>query len=55
MRELIRADEKRKAIEQLEVLLLEGIVGEGDDVELEDWAAMRKEAIALAAQNEASH
>lgn len=39
-------DEKRKAQERLEVLLLEGL--EGEEVALDDdgWAAIRREAAA---------
>ncbi len=48
VRELIRADEKRKAEEQLEALLLEGLQGEEAAFTREDWQAIRKEALAQA-------
>lgn len=44
VRELIREDEKRKAQERLETLLLEGLQGEETELTLDDWAAIRKEA-----------
>jgi antitoxin ParD1/3/4 len=46
MRELIRADEKRKAEDRLEALLLEGLNGEETEFTKEDWNAIRKEALA---------
>ena len=46
VRELIRADEKRKAEEQLEALLLEGMQGEVSAFTHDDWQAIRQEAIA---------
>ena len=46
IRELIRADEKRKAEEQLETLLLEGLQGEEAEFTHEDWQAIRQEAVA---------
>ena len=46
VRELIRADEKRKAEEQLETLLLEGLQGEEAEFTREDWQAIRQEALA---------
>ncbi|MDO9459681.1 MAG: type II toxin-antitoxin system ParD family antitoxin [Alphaproteobacteria bacterium] len=46
VRELIRADEKRKAEEQLEALLLEGLQGEDALFTREDWPAIRREAMA---------
>jgi len=46
VRELIRADEKRKAAEQLEVKLLEGLNSPENDLAPEDWSAIRKEALA---------
>ncbi len=46
VRELIRADEKRKAEEQLESLLLEGLQGEETPLTREDWQAIRQEAVA---------
>ena len=44
VRELIREDEKRKAQERLETLLLEGLQGEETELTRDDWAAIRKEA-----------
>ena len=46
VRELIRADEKRKAEEKLETLLLEGLQGEETPLAKSDWQAIRKEALA---------
>ena len=46
VRELIRADEKRKAEEKLEALLLEGLQGEETAFARDDWQAIRQEAIA---------
>ncbi|MDH3209747.1 MAG: type II toxin-antitoxin system ParD family antitoxin [Burkholderiaceae bacterium] len=46
MRELIRADEKRKADEQLEMKLLEGLNGAENELTPADWKAIREEAIA---------
>lgn len=51
IRELIREDEKRKAEERLEVLLLEGLKGEETELTREDWTAIRKEARARIAAN----
>ena len=51
VRELIRDDEKRKATERLEALLLEGLQGEETELTREDWAAIRKEAQARLAAN----
>ena len=45
VRELIRTDEKRKAEEQLEALLLEGMQGEEAAFTREDWQAIRQEAL----------
>jgi antitoxin ParD1/3/4 len=45
MRELIRADEKRKAEEQLEAMLLEGLQGKETAFTPEDWRDLRKEAM----------
>jgi antitoxin ParD1/3/4 len=52
IRELIREDEKRKAEERLEALLLEGLQG-GEESELtrDDWTAIRKEARTRIAAN----
>ncbi len=46
VRELIRADEKRKAEEQLEAKLLEGLNGPERALTPADWSAIRKEALA---------
>lgn len=46
VRELIRADERRKAEEQLEALLLAGLQGEATELSPDDWRALRKEAMA---------
>ena len=46
VRELIRADEKRKAEDQLEGAPLEGLQGEEAAFTREDWQAIRQEALA---------
>jgi antitoxin ParD1/3/4 len=46
VRELIRADEKRKAEDQLEALLLEGLGSVERELTPADWSAIRKEALA---------
>lgn len=46
VRELIRADEKRKGEERLEALLLEGLQGDEAPLNSEDWQAIRREALA---------
>lgn len=46
VRELIRGDEKRKAQDQLEALLLEGLQGDESPLTRDDWTAIRQEAIA---------
>jgi len=46
VRELIRADEKRKAEEQLESLLLAGLKGEETVTSRADWQQIRQEATA---------
>ena len=46
VRELIRADEKRKAEEQLESLLLAGLKGEETVMSRADWQQIRQEATA---------
>ncbi len=46
VRELIRADEKRKAEEQLEAKLLEGLSGVESELTPADWSAIRREALA---------
>ena len=45
VRELIRADEKRKAEEQLEAKLLEGLSSAESELTPADWSAIRKEAL----------
>lgn len=45
VRELIRADEKRKAEEQLEAKLLEGLHSAENELTPADWRALRKEAL----------
>lgn len=45
VRELTRADEKRKAEEPLEALLLDGLGGEETAMSPADWKAVRKEAL----------
>ncbi|MBK7423553.1 MAG: type II toxin-antitoxin system ParD family antitoxin [Propionivibrio sp.] len=46
VRELIRNDEKSKAKEQLEAMLLEGLSGAETELTLADWTSIRKEALA---------
>ena len=46
VRELIRADEKRKAEEELEAKLLEGINSVESELTPANWIAIRKEALA---------
>ena len=46
VRELIRADEKRKAEVQLETKLLEGLNSTESELKPADWKAIRKEALA---------
>ncbi len=46
VRELIRADEKRKAEEQLEAKLLEGLNSTESPLTADDWNTLRKEALA---------
>ena len=45
VRELIRADERRKAEEALEAKLLEGLRSAEREFSPEDWKAIRKEAL----------
>ena len=45
VRELIRGDEKGKAEERLEALLLEGLHGEESELTRADWQDIRKEAL----------
>ena len=53
VRELIRADEKRKAKEQLETLLLEGLQGAETELTATEWGDIRKEALARVAARKA--
>jgi antitoxin ParD1/3/4 len=46
IRELIRSDEKRKAEERLEALLLEGLESEESELSRHDFDMIRKEALA---------
>ena len=46
VRELIRADEKRKAEGQLEAKLLEGLNSAETELTPADWTAIRQEALA---------
>ncbi len=46
VRELIGNDEKRKAEEQLEAKLLDGLSGTETELTPADWTAIRKEAMA---------
>jgi antitoxin ParD1/3/4 len=46
VRELIRADERRKAEEALEAKLLEGLRSTEREFSADDWKAIRKEALA---------
>ena len=46
VRELIRADEKRRAEEQLEAKLIEGLGSVESPLTADDWSAIRKEALA---------
>jgi antitoxin ParD1/3/4 len=46
VRELIRDDEKRKAEERLEALLLEGLQGEETELTSSDFKDIRTEALA---------
>jgi antitoxin ParD1/3/4 len=46
VRELIRADEKRKAEEELEAKLLEGLNSPESELTKADWKAIRSEALA---------
>jgi len=48
VRDLIRDDEKRKAQEKLEALLVEGIQsGEATEMTRQDWSDIRMEALRL--------
>ena len=46
VRELIRADEKRKAEDRLEALLLKGLGDAQTELTPADWKMIRKEALA---------
>lgn len=46
VRELIRADEKRKAQDQLEAKLLEGLGSPASELSAAGWRGIRKEAMA---------
>ena len=46
VRELIRADERRKAADDLESKLLEGLRGPDSQLTPDDWKSIRKEALA---------
>jgi antitoxin ParD1/3/4 len=48
MRELIRGDEKRRAEERLESLLLEGLESAESPLTRADWNEIRKQALAKA-------
>ena len=45
VRELIRADEKRKAEDQLEAMLLAGLKSPESELTKADWKAIRSEAM----------
>ncbi len=55
MRELIRADEKQKAEEQLEAKLLEGLDSPEIEVSSADWKAIRQEALAVLESRKPQH
>ena len=46
VRELVRADQKRRAAEQLEAKLMEGLTSAETELTPADWRAIRKEALA---------
>ena len=46
VRELIRADEKRKAEDRLQALLLKGLRSEDTALSQEDWDHIRQQALA---------
>jgi len=46
VRELIREDGRRKAKDQLEALLLEGLMSEESRLTPEEWTSIRTEALA---------
>lgn len=45
VRDLIRDDEKRKAQEKIEALLMEGIQSEPTEMTRQDWDDIRREAL----------
>ena len=53
VRELIRADEKRKAEAELEAKLLEGLSGAETELTGSEWGDIRKEALARVAARKA--
>jgi len=53
VRDLIRADERRKAEEVLEAKLLEGLNGAESGLTATDWIDIRKEALAKVAARKA--
>jgi antitoxin ParD1/3/4 len=53
VRELIRADEKRKAEADLEAKLLEGLSGAESELTALEWDDIRKEALARVAARKA--
>lgn len=53
VRTLIREDEKRKAQERLDALLLEGLEGAESALTKDDWASIRKEALARVRERQA--
>jgi len=56
MRELVRADQKRNAKEQLELTLLESLAeGEAQEVTPEFWASLRSELSKRSKARQASH
>jgi len=52
--ELIRADAKRRAEAQLEMLLLEGLEGDETAMDAEDWIAIRRDGLAEAGKSRAN-
>lgn len=46
IRDLIRNDEKRKAEERLEAMLIEGLESEASEMRRQDFDDIRKEALA---------
>lgn len=54
VRELIRADEKRKAADELEAKLLEGLKSSKTALTAADWKEIRSEALAKVAARKTS-